>query len=388
MLTLGKFKGINNQLPPERMAPEDLVVATNVDIGLTGEISRRSGYQLIHPDCHKNLFQARDFLLATVNHDLTAIHPGGERVVVAPSMGPARIWYCNLPDGRTAFSNGCIAGTTDGRSCVEWGMQTPHDPGTAVPIAGGLAKGRYVYALSYTREHDGLEGPLTFGMPFDLTMGGLVFLGLPEQPGYRVNIYLSGAGGDELFLVGVAQGDSYTYTGELRAQHRARTMELDSVPVGTLMAFWRGRILVAQGNTLWATHPHAWHLCDMTRDYKMFSAPITVLQPVDDGIYVGTEKELAFLAGVQFDTLIYSCSATGRATLGSGVAAPGDSIGLGDAQGAGAAMLCMVNGEIVAGMAGGQLAWMTKNRYCSVVREVAAVFRVVEGIPQYIAIPQ
>ena len=79
MLKLKKFTGINNQLPPERMAPEDLVAATNVDIGLTGEISRRSGYQLIHSDCHKNLFEARDFLLATVNHDKSRCYAINDR---------------------------------------------------------------------------------------------------------------------------------------------------------------------------------------------------------------------------------------------------------------------------------------------------------------------
>ena len=51
-------------------------------------------------------------------------------------------------------------------------------------------------------------------------------------------------------------------------------------------------------------------------------------------------------------------------------------------------MLCMVNGEVVAGLAGGQIAWLTKNRYRVAVQEVAATFRVVNEVPQYLAIPQ
>ena len=37
MLTLEKFSGINNVVPQERLDTTDLTVATNVDIGLTGE---------------------------------------------------------------------------------------------------------------------------------------------------------------------------------------------------------------------------------------------------------------------------------------------------------------------------------------------------------------
>ena len=44
-------------------------------------------------------------MLATVNGDLTAIHPDGARSVVAQSLGVERVWYCGLPGGRTTFSS-------------------------------------------------------------------------------------------------------------------------------------------------------------------------------------------------------------------------------------------------------------------------------------------
>ena len=39
MLTFAEFTGINNLLPEHRMGGADLVQATDVDIGLTGEIT-------------------------------------------------------------------------------------------------------------------------------------------------------------------------------------------------------------------------------------------------------------------------------------------------------------------------------------------------------------
>ena len=73
MLTFKNFSGINNVLSAERLGESDLTAATNVDIGLTGEASRRSGYVLTSAGEHANLFQGEGFLLATVgpNGDLT-----------------------------------------------------------------------------------------------------------------------------------------------------------------------------------------------------------------------------------------------------------------------------------------------------------------------------
>ena len=43
MLTFKSFTGINNVLPEHRMGSGDMLQASNVDIGSTGEIARRAG---------------------------------------------------------------------------------------------------------------------------------------------------------------------------------------------------------------------------------------------------------------------------------------------------------------------------------------------------------
>ena len=112
------------------------------------------------------------------------------------------------------------------------------------------------------------------------------------------------------------------------------------------------------------------------------------MQPVDDGIYVGTEKDLVFLSGTTWDQLAFVPTQRGPVVPGSGVTAPGDRVKLGDGSGAGTAMLCIAGGEIVAGFGGGQTTRLTGNRYKSAATEVCAAFREVNGIPQYLAIPQ
>ena len=125
MLTFEKFSGINNVQPSHRLGDSELTEALNVDIGLSGELSRRAGFVEISDVCHKNLFQADGYMLATANGDLVAIHPSGEHHTIYPSLGPDRVWYCSLPDGRTTFSNGLINGVTDGKAGQPWGVAAP-----------------------------------------------------------------------------------------------------------------------------------------------------------------------------------------------------------------------------------------------------------------------
>jgi len=124
------------------------------------------------------------------------------------------------------------------------------------------------------------------------------------------------------------------------------------------------------------------------RDFRQFSSPITMVAPGDGGIYVGTETELAFLAGERFDQMVYRSVAAGYVVPGSGVVAPGERVKLGDGVGRGDAVLCIVGGFIVAGFGDGQLSMLTADRYKTTAQEVAATFRTVNGIPQYIAVPQ
>ena len=151
---------------------------------------------------------------------------------------------------------------------------------------------------------------------------------------------------------------------------------------------WRGRVLVADGSTLWASKNGQYELFDRRRDFKQFSANITAIVPVDNGVYVGTDEELAYLDGVEFDKLVYRQVVNGPVVLGSGVQVNGERVMLGDGSGKGKAIICIADRQIVAGFNDGVLSRMTQGRYETDVQEVCATFREVNGIPQYVAVPQ
>ena len=388
MLTYKSFTGINNVLPEHRMGSGDLLLAQDVDIGLTGEISRRGGFALESEQCHKNLHQAHSFMLATCGSALMAIHSDGSRHVIHPALGSDRVWYCDLPDGRTTYTNGLIQGVTDGRTGVERSVAMPESLGLPDACFGALHPGQYRYTLSFVRLADRLEGPAISSVPLELVQGGLRLDGLPALEGHAVNVYLSGKDGEGAYLAGTAVGGSFEFTGSnTELVLPCRTLGAEPFPVGTVTAFWRGRVLVAQGNVLWASRPMAPHLSDW-RDFKSLPAPITAIQPVEDGVYVGTEQDLVFLAGTEWEQLAYVPTKRGPVVLGSGVQAPGHRLKLGDGTGGGQAMLCIAGGEVVAGFGGGQTTSLTGGRYRMTVREVAATFRELGDIPQYLAVPQ
>lgn len=391
MLTFEKFSGINNVVPGHRLGNGALSTATNTDIGLTGEISRRAGYAEVLATCHKNLHQADGFMLATVDGgDLMSLDAaGGSRTMLSPSLGPDRVWYCNLPDGRTTFSNGLINGITDGATATTWGVPVPDSIGALTPVAGDLFPGDYQYQLTYVRLTDGLESGPLYSNPVAVPDGGVLLTGLPALGGHKINVYLSGQNGDSAYLAGSTLTTSFSYLGKNDALTLpCRTEHLRPAPLGTVTAFWRGRVLVAAGPVLYASLTNRWESFDLRRDFKQFSAPITLIQPVDGGVFVGTENELAFLAGVEFDKLTYVRVVDGPVVLGSGVAVRGELVQRGDGTGSGAAMLCIAGRGIVAGFSDGGIVRMTEGRYATDVTEVTATFRMIDGTPQYLAVPQ
>lgn len=389
MLTFESFTGINNVLPAHRLEGSDLIEATDVNIGLTGEIVRRRGFTEVSALCHKNLSDGQGFTLSTAGNQLVATHPGGARHVVHPAIGPERLWYCNLPDGRTTFSNGLIQGITDGLSSLDRSVPEPVTLGAPDTAFGELFPGAYRYYLTHVRLVDGAESPPVGSSPISIVSGGLRIDGLPQLPGHALNVYLSAESGEGAYLVGAGiAGDAFQFGGKnAELVTPCRTIGARPFPVGTITAYWRGRVLVAQGDVLWASRPFAPHLSDW-RDFKPMKARLTAIQPVDDGIFVGTDKELVFLAGTTWEGLTYRSTRRGPVVLGSGVSAPGDQLRIGDGAGGGDAMLCIAGGEIVAGFAGGQTSSLTQGRYKTSVAEVSATFRVVDEIPQYVAVPQ
>jgi hypothetical protein len=394
MATLKSYAGINNVAPANELSLEDFASASNIDLDLNGKPGRRAGYASDSATVHKNLWKAKPCTLATrgAAGDLVNVDSGA---VLHAGLGHTpRVWYCDLPDGRTIYSNGVTQGVVNAAASAvaSWGIPLPNLAGVAAAnTAGNLHAGDYQWALTHQRLADGIEGgPSYKSGVVAVTTGGISFTGIPVPAGYRTNVYLTSHNGSERYLAGFTTNGSFSFTGKNKdLVLPCRTDWMNPAPAGKLLGFWRGRALVAVGTALFASRPHSWELYDLVRDFKNFSANITLVQPVDGGIWVGTEKELAFLGGNTWDQLARVVKVTAGAVLGSGCKVPGEWIRVGKGRGQGDAMVCIADGWLVAGFADGSLVPLSQDRYRVSASEVSAAFRLVgNDLPQYIALPQ
>lgn len=376
-MRITKFLGINNVADETRLEPGELTAATNVDIGSRADIRSRRGRELLYDGLASSVFEAPFGVFALVDNNLVLLARDGTLLrTVYDTLGYTRVWYALMPDGRVAFSNGLIRGLATLTTTTDWGIPTPVDAGVGAP-------GPTMYQITYVRLSDGLEGPPTYGELIDTTD---TIVGLPALAGYSINVYFAPYG-ETMFLAGSTLTDTYLHGGTpLSAQFLGQG--LSQPPAGILLTAWASRMLIADGNVLWATRPLQPELCDLTQDFVQIPDPITLVYGNSDGIFVGTTHGMYFLTGTVFAELKSQSIAAGRVALGSGVEVDLNYLNEkarpnGTQQGA----LCLLDGAVHLIYGNGQIAGLTSNRYRSAATEVHATVRLRDGSMQYLAAP-
>jgi hypothetical protein len=275
-----------------------------------------------------------------------------------------------------AWSKFKLVGVASLTTTSDWGIPAPVDAGVGAP-------GSTLYQITYVRLSDGLEGPPTYGTLIDTTD---TVVGLPIRSGYSINIYFAPYG-EEMFFAGSTLTDIFLHGGTpLGAQHLGHG--LGQPPVGRLLAAWASRMLIADGSVLWATRPFQPELCDLTQDFVQIPDPITLVYGNSDGVFVGTDRGMYFLAGTAFGELKAQSIAAGNVVLGSGVEVDLNYLNEkarpnGTQQGA----LCLLDGAVHLIYGNGQIVGLTSNRYRSTATEVHATVRLRDGSMQYLAAP-
>jgi len=143
---------------------------------------------------------------------------------------------------------------------------------------------------------------------------------------------------------------------------------------------------VAQGQWLFYSKPFGYELFDL-RDYLGFIKTITMIAPVKDGMFIGTESNTYFLAGTQPDvTQLIEVAGVGvvKGTLTYVASNQVKGLEKLDKQ---SVPVWTSHAGIVVGMSGGATIDLTLDRYAiGKANEGAALFRTVNGIDQYITV--
>lgn len=380
--------GLRNDVSTERFSSGDLLVASNVDIDKTGRVSRRAGTQRLSAGATHSLWSNEKLALFARNGTLYRLHPSGQEQALRSGVGRYVAYadvngaaYCS--DGTSSFIIG-----EDGVA-RQWGVAPPSGSwATLSVIAGALPKGSYGVTMVYVRR-DGMES----GAPRMVvrTVGdnsGLRLTSLPVSTDPDVThkrIYATRTDGEALFAVGTVRNavTSFNITDLAADELPLRTQFKDAAPAGRVVGFFGGRTVVASGPHIFYSDPFEFELFDRRSGFLSFDSDVTLFAPVKSGVFVGTTKEIVFLAGGELSTAEQIPVVGYGAVLGTLSYVDGAQLLKGEEQGD--VPVWMSARGVCAGLPDGSFANLTGSRYQVVpAAQGAGLFKVRNGIPQYL----
>lgn len=166
--------------------------------------------------------------------------------------------------------------------------------------------------------------------------------------------------------------------------------KLVAPPTASEIATYKGRIYLAGGRYLWATELWLYDYIDKTKNFLQFEEDITMLAPMDDGMFVGTEANLWYLKGTLTSGMQRENILEYGVVRGSMTAAPATDIHPGARQGIMAesmGALFLTSQGICAGFDGGEVYNITRGRVeFPSAQNSAVLYREDSGVSSYVAV--
>lgn len=292
-IDLGKFPLGKNNIAKETSLPEgSLRDAINVDIDNSGKPRLREGYKLLYSginisSLYKNYFKEGSYL-KYLNEDNTA------DILVTGITN--KIAYTEFNE-RIYFTDGVTTGILDGKSSYPLSIPTPAISGI-IPINGSVQIA-YAYRDITTGEIGGTSIALTDGIA-------------PDLAGHDLIQYKSNGDDGRLFDI---------------AGNLTQTQFVEPMPAGHIIEYYRGKLYIADGSTLWYSQPYRFGLHKPSEDFFNFPERITICIALDNGIFVIADKTyyISFNKNEEANMVAVSQS---KAVEGTGLKVPGTDLNL------------------------------------------------------------
>lgn len=260
------------------------------------------------------------------------------------------ISFCDL-NGVVVYANaGKIGAVLDGVA-IPMALPTPGAPQAVSDANGGLPAGRYGVAVATLADSESALSEITF---LDVPEGGGIRLAF--NIGETRRLYRTAQNADMMYLAAEIPGSLTSYLlGNGQLGRLTETQNLEALPGGQIVRTWRGRTLLARGNVVLFSEPMRYGLFSPREGFVQFAHRVTMLEPVEGGIYVGTTTGVVFLQGSKPSEFTVKGTSGQPPYEGSGITAPasafGGDIGGGDTR---VAAWLAPNGFVI-GTASGQL---------------------------------
>lgn len=297
-VTFKAFTGLNNKLRSERLEPGALVSAMNVNISNDGQLARRSGRELKLAASAHSLWSDGIICLFVDGTTLKRLNADYTATTVVELTSGDPMSYVSV-NGRIYYGNGTDKGVIgEAGAARTWGLVPPGMP-LAANAGGALPAGTYQFAMTYVRE-DGQESGTGLAGRIEVSTGGVEFSRIPVSDDPTVThkiLYVTPQNGDVLYRAAVLREDvvEYTYAGGPLSVP-LNTQYMQDPPAAEIVAYHFGHLYVVIGAIVYYSQPYGYELFDL-RDFLPFDSPVRIFAPVDNGIWVGTDKDISWLPG-------------------------------------------------------------------------------------------
>lgn len=312
VVTYTAFNGLRNDVSPERFELGDLAAAQNIDIDKSGRIARREGYELeLAVDAHSIWAdEEQEHCLFVQGNTLQRLQADMTSVAVASLTSTARMSYTRVSD-RIYLSNGTDKGIFEAGALRTWGMPVAPLP-AASAIVGNMPAGTYQFAMTWLRA-DGQESGCGLAGQIELGAGSGIQFELPPAPQADIVgrvLFLSPANSDNLLeavTIPVATTSLAWQQDPANLASPLMTQFFGPPPAGQLVAYYRGHLFVAVGDTIYVSADYGYELFNL-RKYLQLDGRITLLAPMTDketsvdtgdnsGFFVGTDRSMGVIVG-------------------------------------------------------------------------------------------
>ena len=387
-ITLRFPLGINNRDRETDLPEGALRSAENIDITNGGNLLCRKGLRLVASGSFHSLYRAPNFLLLVKNGVLSRMDSSGTITSLVTLAVNSTVRYAQFNSSvywSTLYEQGLITSAGD---TGYFGINTPPKiVAASVSNSGGLFAGDYLVTQTAVLP-DGLESGAPEPVTVSVETGGGIDVTVPA--GATFNVYVTPANGSskELrFALQLPSGGSATIGVGDRGKLLESLFATKPYP-GQILRSHKGRLWIARGATIWVTSSNSPHWLFPATGYFQIEENITLLESVEDGLYIGTNNKTWFLRVTNPEEIkemtMRQVSSVG-AVSGTGLGEfPYDVFAGQDAQVKQCAWLDK-EGYICVGKAGGIIVRPTKANYCAgnILSGVLG-FRQYNGLRQFV----
>ena len=382
-----EFRGLRNNVDARDFTPGDLEVALNVDVDDGDNVDRRYGFgTVVVTGVDRSLYATGPICLGVGSNALKQILPNYSTVTLRSGLTPGRdLSYAAVAD-RVYWSNGVELGVMHEGANRSWGLPVPVLPVSAA-TGGDLPVGTYQFTVTFIR-NDGQESGAARAGTIALTdTGGIALSAIPVATDATIvakAVYVSTRNGEILYRAGLITNATTTFAIREEGDPAAplQTQFLSAPPAGDFIGYFKGQMLIARSNRLYPSEAYAPELFDLRKSIP-FLDRVTMIAPVDDGVWLGLDSQVVWLSGDTPATWQYKTVADYGVIPGTMAYADGEL--LGDGTGAGEQCVYFTTKRgICVGRTGGKLFNLTQERFNFPAQPVGAgVVRRHRGIVQY-----